>query len=285
MREISGQDGVGREPSGDTGAGLTADQAARIQAVAQRLADAARAETLRLFRSPALHPDNKAQKGFDPVTEADRASERTMRAILAEARPEDAILGEEFGAQPGTSGLTWVLDPIDGTRAFICGAPSWGVLIGVTDARGPIYGLVDQPFTGERFEGGLGLARLTDRDGSRPLRSRSGVTLEQATLMTTYPEVGTPEDHAAFRRVADRARLTRYGLDCYAYALLALGQVDLVIEAGLQPYDVVGPIAVVQAAGGVVSDWQGGPAHQGGRIIAAGSAALHAEALALLAQA
>lgn len=279
MREIH------RPNVSDRPGSVNAETAARLVATAHRLADAARAETLRMFRSPDIHPDNKAQKGFDPVTEADRASERAMRAILAEARPEDAILGEEFGAQPGSSGLTWVLDPIDGTRAFISGAPSWGVLIGVTDADGPIYGLVDQPFTGERFEGGLGFSRLTDRQGQRELRSRGGVTLEQATLMTTYPEVGSAEEHAAFRRVADRARLTRYGLDCYAYALVALGQVDLVIEAGLQAYDVVGPIAVVQAAGGVVTDWQGGPAHGGGRILAAASPELHAEALALLAQA
>jgi myo-inositol-1(or 4)-monophosphatase len=279
MREIH------RPNVSDRPGSVNAETAARLVATAHRLADAARAETLRMFRSPDIHPDNKAQKGFDPVTEADRASERAMRAILAEARPEDAILGEEFGAQPGSSGLTWVLDPIDGTRAFISGAPSWGVLIGVTDADGPIYGLVDQPFTGERFEGGLGISRLTDRQGQRELRSRGGVTLAQATLMTTYPEVGSAEEHAAFRRVADRARLTRYGLDCYAYALVALGQVDLVIEAGLQAYDVVGPIAVVQAAGGVVTDWQGGPAHGGGRILAAASPELHAEALALLAQA
>ncbi|MTH36491.1 histidinol-phosphatase [Paracoccus limosus] len=279
MREIH------RPNVSDRPGSVNAETAARLVATAHRLADAARAETLRMFRSPDIHPDNKAQKGFDPVTEADRASERAMRDILAEVRPEDAILGEEFGAQPGSSGLTWVLDPIDGTRAFISGAPSWGVLIGVTDADGPIYGLVDQPFTGERFEGGLGISRLTDRQGQRELRSRGGVTLAQATLMTTYPEVGSAEEHAAFRRVADRARLTRYGLDCYAYALVALGQVDLVIEAGLQAYDVVGPIAVVQAAGGVVTDWQGGPAHGGGRMLAAASPELHAEALALLAQA
>ena len=205
-----------------------------------------------------------------------------MRAILAERRPEDAILGEEFGAAPGSSGLTWVLDPIDGTRAFISGAPSWGTLIGLTDARGPIYGIVEQPFTGERFEGGLGRARVLTREGEAPLATRKGVSLSEATLLTTFPEIGSAEEYAAFRRVAAQARLTRYGLDCYGYALLALGQVDLVIEAGLQSYDVVAPIAVVQAAGGVVTDWQGGPAHGGGRIIAAATPEIHAEALALL---
>ena len=261
---------------------IAAASADRIVAVAHELADAARVETLRLFRSPGLRPDNKAASGFDPVTEADRASERAMRAILGEKRPDDAILGEEYGAQPGTSGLTWVLDPIDGTRAFIAGAPSWGVLIGVCDAQGPVYGVIDQPHLDERFEGGFGRETLTGRGKNVPLATRRGIPLAQATLMTTYPEVGTPAEHAAFRRVADAARLTRYGLDCYAYALLAAGHVDLVIEAGLQSYDVAGPIAVVQAAGGVATNWQGGPAHDGGTIIAAGSPELHAEALALL---
>ncbi|WP_134725832.1 histidinol-phosphatase [Paracoccus luteus] len=254
-----------------------------LRATAAALADAARVETLRYFRSPALAPDNKAATGFDPVTEADRASERAMRAILGAQRPDDAILGEEYGAQPGTSGLTWVLDPIDGTRAYLCGAPSWGVLIGIADADGPIHGIIDQPWTGERFEGGLGAARLTAPQGDRNLAVRRGVALADATLMTTYPEVGTPDEGAAFRRVAAQVRLTRYGMDCYAYALLALGQIDLVIEAGLQPYDIVAPMAVVQAAGGIVTDWQGGPAHDGGRVIAAATPELHAAALALLA--
>ena len=256
---------------------------AAIRETAAALADAARMETLRHFRSPLLAPDNKAASGFDPVTEADRACERAMRAILAERRPRDAILGEEYGPMPGTTGLTWVLDPIDGTRAYLCGAPTWGVLIGVTDAQGAVYGLIDQPWTGERFEGGPGVSGVTAPQGSRELSVRRGVALEQATLMTTYPEVGGADDTVAFRRVADAVRLTRYGFDCYAYALLALGQVDLVIEAGLQPYDVVAPIAVVEAAGGIVTDWAGGPAHAGGRVIAAATPELHAQALALLA--
>ena len=258
------------------------DEAARLAGIAHELADAARHETLKLFRSPDLRPDNKAEAGFDPVTEADRASERAMRAILGRRRPDDAILGEEYGASPGQTGLTWVLDPIDGTRAFMSGAPSWGVLIGLNDASGPVYGIIDQPHLEERFEGGLGIARMIGRRGTVPLATRRGVALADATLMTTYPEVGDAAEHAAFRRVADRARLVRYGLDCYAYALLAAGHVDLVIEAGLQAYDVAAPIAVIRAAGGVVTDWRGGPAHGGGRIIAAGSPELHAAALELL---
>lgn len=248
---------------------------------AHRMADAARAAILPLFRTD-LGADNKWQTGFDPVTEADRAAERAMRKVLARRRPDDAILGEEYGATPGTSGLTWILDPIDGTRAFLCGAPSWGVLIGLSDGSDIIYGLIDQPHLRERFEGGLGQARLLSDAGTRPLAARQTADLAGATLLTTYPEVGTPDEAAAFRRVAAQVRLTRYGLDCYGYALLALGQVDLVIEAGLQPYDIAGPLAVVRAAGGIVTDWRGGPAQGGGQVIAAATPALHRAALALL---
>lgn len=250
---------------------------------AHHLADAARRETLPLFRSRNLRPDNKLSSGFDPVTEADRASEQAMRDILGRLRPDDAILGEEFGPVAGTSGLTWVLDPIDGTRAFIAGAPSWGVLIGLRDEAGPVYGLIDQPFTNERFEGGLGVSRVTNSRGEEALGVRSDVSLKDAILLSTFPEVGTEAERHAFQRVAAQVRLTRYGLDCYGYALLVSGTVDLVIEAGLQAYDIVAPIAVVEAAGGIVTDWQGGPAHEGGQIIAAATPEIHAAALKLLA--
>lgn len=259
-----------------------------LLATAEALADAARAAVLPYFRHPELATDNKAGGGgFDPVTAADHAAETAMRAVLASRRPDDAILGEEQGASPGGSGLTWVLDPIDGTRAFLSGTPTWGVLIAVADAGGPRLGIIDQPWTGERFVGGLGEARLDSPHGARPLATRPARPLGQAILFTTFPEIGTPAERAAFGRVADRVRLTRYGLDCYAYALVAAGQIDLVIEAGLHPYDVAAPIAVIEAAGGIVTDWQGRPAHDtaasGGRILAAANRAIHAEALALLA--
>lgn len=241
-----------------------------------------------LFRADGLHSDNKdAEKGnggFDPVTEADRAAERAMRALLAERRPGDSVLGEEFGASHGTSGLTWVLDPIDGTRGFLSGTPTWGVLIAVTDASGPIYGLIDQPYIGERFEGGLGRAQLCGPLGRRALAARPGRALSEAILFTTFPELGTEAERAAFQAVAGRVRLTRYGMDCYAYALLACGQIDLVVEAGLQPYDILAPIAVIEAAGGIVTDWRGGPAHGGGRVLAAANVRQHAAALEILSQ-
>lgn len=258
--------------------------ASQIIRTAHEMADAARKAILPLFRSADLVADNKRPADFDPVTQADRAAELAMRDVLARLRPDDAILGEEYGSSPGTSGLTWILDPIDGTRAFICGAPSWGVLIGLSDGQDVVYGMIDQPYTGERFEGGLGQAQLTGPHGTRALQVRRDVPLDRANLMTTFPEVGTKAEAAAFRRVAEQVRLTRYGLDCYAYGLLALGQIDLVIEAGLQSYDIAGPLAVVQAAGGIVTDWQGGPAAQGGQVIAAATPELHRAAMALLAE-
>ena len=251
-------------------------------ATAHALADAAREATLLHFRKPGLLADSKETARFDPVTVADRLAEERMRAILAQRRPEDAILGEEYGAKAGTSGLTWVLDPIDGTRGYLSGTPTWGVLISVADESGPVYGLIDQPYIRERFEGGFGLARGQGPSGEFALACRAARPLADAIMLSTFPEVGTAAEHLAFRRVADRVRLVRYGMDCYGYALIAAGQIDLVIEAGLQPYDVQAPIAVIEAAGGVMTDWQGGPCHQGGQVLAAANAAVHAEALALL---
>lgn len=259
--------------------------ATQLMQVAERLADAARIETLRHFRRPDLQADSKETARFDPVTVADRAAEQAMRAILAELRPQDAILGEEYGTQSGTSGLTWVLDPIDGTRGYMSGTPTWGVLIGLVDQDGPVLGIIDQPYIGERLCGAAGIARLTGPQGESALQTRAPRDLSQAVIFSTFPEVGTQAEAEAFHTLAKSCRLTRYGMDCYAYALVAAGQIDLVVEAGLQTYDVVAPIAVIQAAGGIVTDWKGGPAHNGGRILAAANAEIHAQALAILSQA
>ncbi|MFT4150135.1 MAG: inositol monophosphatase family protein [Paracoccaceae bacterium] len=261
---------------------VSAAEAADLIATAAELAEAARKATLLHFRSAALMADNKETHRFDPVTVADRLSEERMREILARRRPQDGILGEEYGAQEGSSGLTWVLDPIDGTRGYLSGTPTWGVLISVADATGPIYGLIDQPYIRERFEGGFGRAQVTGPSGTAALKTRAARPLAEAILFTTFPELGTPEEGATFRRVASGAKLVRYGMDCYAYALIAAGQIDLVIEAGLQAYDVQAPIAVIEAAGGIVTDWQGRPCHNGGQVLAAANATIHAEALRLL---
>ena len=266
----------------------TGAEARAVAETAAAMAEAARAETLPRFRAASLAVESKGAAGFDPVTEADRAAEAAMRAVLAERRPEDGILGEEMAATPGRSGRVWVIDPIDGTRAFLVGAPTWGTLIALCDGppeRGgrPLYGLIDQPHTGERWTGGLGEAALVSPAGTAPLGTSGVRRLADARLCTTFPELGSEAERAAFGRVAAAARLTRYGLDCYAYGLLAAGHVELVIEAGLAPYDICAPLAVIEAGGGIVTDWQGGPAQGGGRILAAANAELHAAARALLA--
>ncbi|WP_209424935.1 histidinol-phosphatase [Pararhodobacter sp. SW119] len=257
---------------------LTAD----LWRTAHALADIARPVTLQFFRSTDLDVSSKNALHFDPVTAADRAAEAAIRSALAERRPQDAVLGEEQGLTPGTSGLTWIIDPIDGTRGYLSGTPTWGVLIALADTEGPMLGLIDQPYIGERFWGGLGEAACEGPHGRSRLVTRRPRPLEQAVLYTTFPEIGTDAERAAFERVRDRVRLVRYGMDCYAYALLAAGQIDLVIEAGLHVYDIAAPLAVIEAAGGIVTDWHGGPAHAGGQVLAAANREIHAEALALL---
>ncbi|MEM1343109.1 MAG: histidinol-phosphatase [Pseudomonadota bacterium] len=258
-------------------------------ALAERLAEAARQAVLVHFRIPDLTADNKATSGYDPVTVADRASEAAMRAILAAERPEDGILGEEEAPRASRSGLTWVLDPIDGTRAFIAGLPLWGVLIGLDDGSRGRLGVIDQPYIGERFAG------MLQNDGTRTawferagvrheIATRPCAGLSEAVLFTTDPALFTAREGAGFAKVRARAQLTRYGTDCYAYALVAAGLADLVVEAGLARYDIAAPAALVEAAGGIVTDWQGGDARFGGRVIAAGDARVHAEALAILSE-
>jgi histidinol phosphatase-like enzyme (inositol monophosphatase family) len=257
-----------------------------LWAVADEMADAARAAILPYFRTNLLETEDKiglgGQAGFDPVTVADRAAEDAMRHVLARLRPDDAILGEERGTTSGTTGLTWVLDPIDGTRGFISGTPTWGVLISLNDENGPRLGVIDQPYIGERFCGGLGRASVTGPLGHAALKTLPPRPLSDAILFTTFPEVGSPPERRAFDAVSTQVKLTRYGCDCYAYGLLAAGQVDLVIEAGLNAYDICGPIGVIESAGGIVTNWRGAPAHEGGTVIAAANAEIHSNALKIL---
>lgn len=260
---------------------------AALLPLAHRLADAAGAAALAHFRADGLAAEDKdGIARFDPVTAADREAEAAIRAILAAERPDDGILGEEDVRVESRSGFTWVLDPVDGTRAFISGLPTWGVLIALDDGEAGRIGIVDQPFTGERFTGVHGAegarAELRHRGAARPIRVRPCAGIGSATLFATAPEMFGPADRPAFDRASAAARMTRYGVDCYAYALLALGQIDLVVEAGLAAYDIAAPAALVRAAGGIVTDWEGGDPRWGGRVIAAGDPRVHAEALARL---
>ncbi|MDX2288723.1 MAG: histidinol-phosphatase [Hyphomicrobiaceae bacterium] len=255
------------------------------------LADAARPLTLRHFRSHAPVDNKGAQGTFDPVTAADRDAEDQMRRLIAERYPDHAIVGEEHGStheQPDVATvpppITWIIDPVDGTRAFIMGWPLWGTLIAAADASGPLVGLMDQPYTRERFTGDGRTAHLKGPDGrTSKLATRSCGSLRDAVLATTDPGLFAPgHESNAFARVRDVVRMTRYGGDCYAYAMLAAGHTDLVVEAGLNAYDIAALVPIIEGAGGVITTWDGGPAGNGGRIVAAGDRHLHAEALAML---
>lgn len=246
-----------------------------------RLAEAARAETLPRFRSP-LNVVNKEALGFDPVTEGDRAAEAAIRAIIASEYPEHGILGEEHDNVGVDRDQVWVIDPIDGTRAFISGVPVWGTLIGFQEKGRAVMGMMDQPFTGERYFADGEHAWYSGPDGEQRINTRECDRLEDAILFTTSPHLFKGVEAKRFEAVQDKVRLFRYGIDCYAYVLLAAGHVDLVIETVLKPYDVGALIPIIEQAGGKITTWTGERPEAGGAIVAAGSEALHAQALAIL---
>lgn len=249
-----------------------------------RLADAAGEAILPYFRAGTA-VDNKEAGAFDPVTEADRASEAAMRRLIAEHRPGDGVLGEEYDTLPSRNGRGWTLDPIDGTRGFIAGTTAWTVLIAHTREGLPRVGVIDQPHTGERFFGNGDEAGLTHRGIETPIRVSRVTRLDKALMATTDPYLFLGAEADVFGTLRSKLRLTRYGMDAYAYALLAAGGVDLVVESGLKPFDVQALIPVVTGAGGVLTDWAGHPAHHGGQVVAAATPELHAAALDILAPA
>ncbi|MEE2566498.1 inositol monophosphatase family protein [Hyphobacterium marinum] len=253
---------------------------------AGRLADAARAAILPYFRAEAGLENKLGETGFDPVTLADRASEAAMRSLISAERPDDGILGEEFPPVDSRNGRLWTLDPIDGTRGFIAGFPTWTVLIALDDGPDSILGMIDQPYIGERFTGSVSGAVHSRSGLPDRIPAVSGVTrLDGAILASTDPYLFEGAEAEAFARLRAAARLTRFGHDAYAYACLASGQIDLVVESGLQPFDVRALIPVVTAAGGVLTNWRGGPAGDGGQVVAAATPELHATALDMLASA
>jgi myo-inositol-1(or 4)-monophosphatase len=240
-------------------------------------------EAIRPFFRTALGVENKSLSGgFDPVTAADRAAEAAMRALIKRTFPAHGILGEEFAAERPDAEYVWVLDPIDGTKSFICGMPAWGTLIALTRRGEPIYGMMHQPFTREQFTGDGKAASYHGPVGDRTLRTRPCADLADAVLATTSPLLMNEADRRAFGRVEKSARLSRYGGDCYAYCMLAAGHIDLVIETELKPYDVQPLIPIIQGAGGIITTWENDRPHQGGRILAAGDKRVHATAMELL---
>jgi myo-inositol-1(or 4)-monophosphatase len=239
-------------------------------------------ETILPFFRTALTVENKKIGGFDPVTAADRAAEQTMRTLIRGAFPDHGIVGEEYGSERTDAEYVWVLDPIDGTKSFITGMVAWGTLIGLMRFGEPVFGMMHQPFTRERFSGDGGAAAYRGPNGKRDLHVRACASLGDAILSTTSPLLMNQADRAAFARLENAAKLSRYGGDCYAYCMLAAGQIDLVVETEIKPHDIVPLIPIVTGAGGIVTTWENGPAQAGGRIVVAGDRRVHAAALEML---
>jgi histidinol phosphatase-like enzyme (inositol monophosphatase family) len=248
------------------------------------LADISAGAILPYFRKPLSIANKAGGSAFDPVTVADRAAERAIRKAIRARFPDHGIVGEEYGTVAGKGRYRWLIDPIDGTRAFIIGSPLWGTLIGLMEGPRAVLGLMDQPFTGERFWSDGHRAQWRGPTGkARRIKTRACARLGDAVLTTTHPDLfASTTDADRFGDVRSRVRMTRYGGDCYGYCLLAAGFVDLIVEADLKPYDVVALVPIIEAAGGLITTWGGGPASEGGRIIAAGDRRVHQEAMAIL---
>lgn len=257
----------------------------------QDLATASGQAIMPFFRS-AIHATDKSSGGvFDPVTEADHAAENVMRRMIRDTFPDHGIIGEEFGSENTDAEYVWVLDPIDGTKSFISGMPVWGTLIGLNHNGAPCYGVMHQPFTRELFSGDGQSASWQRIDAKvdtgaptpvKKLTVRSCDGLADATLMTTHPDLLVKGTRRQFNSVERKVRLSRYGGDCYSYCMLASGCVDLIIESGINAYDIVALIPIVEGAGGVITTWDGGPAAKGGAIVAAGDPRVHEQALEIL---
>jgi histidinol phosphatase-like enzyme (inositol monophosphatase family) len=248
---------------------------------AHKLANAAAAVTLKHFRSN-LTADHKGGASFDPVTVADREAEQIMRAILAQDHPSHGIAGEEFGLEGGGADYVWTLDPIDGTRAFILGVPVWGTLVGLQHNGVPLLGVMDQPFIGERFWNDEKASWYRGPSGLRRCRTRPCPELREAMLGATTPDMFEGGDELRFGNLAKAVRMRRFGGDCYFYCMLALGYLDLVVEAKLRPFDIVPLIPIVEKAGGVTGRWERDGVPELGRYIACGDAALMEPALSIL---
>ncbi len=246
---------------------------------------AADRETLPRFRTN-LSVDNKYSSGFDPVTDADRAAERAIRAVIEKAFPDHALIGEEYDNKLTDSRFSWVIDPVDGTRSFISGVPLWGTLIGVAFDAQAVAGIMSQPFTGEVFIGRPGGSDWRHAGERRALRSSACTEISKARLFTTSEALfDTPEKRAGWDAVARDSLLVRHGADCYAYCLLAAGHVDLVIETGLNAFDIAALIPIIEQAGGCISTWDGERPDKGGNIIAAATPQLRDQVLERIARA
>ncbi len=267
----------------------------RLVAVAHQAADAASVPSTANFRQ-TVDIENKLQgQGFDPVTIADRQAEAEIKTVVQSAFPEHGFFGEESERNIKTDQPMWIVDPIDGTRAYITGMPLWGTLIAVYDGSDAVLGILEQPILKERFVGTCyhsgdlhsqsikRCAELITPSGTKPLTTRNTQNLDVAIAQTTTPDFFTDQaDLKCFQALKDSVSMVRYGGDCYCYALLAMGYIDVVIERLLEPYDIAALIPIVEGAGGKVTDWQGGSAVSGGAVVASANAQLHDKVLARL---
>lgn len=257
---------------------LTIQEIEQYKSFADRLADAAAVITLANFRRP-IEIENKETAGaFDPVTAADKAAEQAMRALITEEYPEHTIIGEEYDSVQGSSKFSWVLDPIDGTRAYIMGLPTWGTLIALLYEGDPIIGIIDQPYTKERFVGTPHGTSLNGKD----ITCRTCDTLGDAILSTTAFESFSASEQKAYLSLASTVKLNRPGYDCYAYAMVAHGMIDIVAEAAMKIVDIMALIPIIRGAGGIVSNWHGKDVCEDGRLLACGDANIHRAAVELL---
>jgi myo-inositol-1(or 4)-monophosphatase len=272
---------VGKEAGGEPSQYESTMTAIDFSAFVNELATVSGETILPFFRT-ALTITDKGKDQFDPVTAADHAAETAMRMLIRRTFPAHGVVGEEFGADRPDAEYVWVLDPIDGTKSFMAGMPAWGTLIALTRFGEPVFGMMSQPFIGERFSGDGLAAQYKGPAGNRELRVRPCGKLSDAVLFTTSPLLMNETDRKAFQKVEAAVKLSRYGGDCYAYCMLAAGHVDLVIETGLKPYDIVALVPIITGAGGVITTWEGKPAQSGGRIVAAGDPRIHEAALKIL---
>jgi myo-inositol-1(or 4)-monophosphatase len=251
--------------------------------IAVSVAEAVGPIALRYFRNPVDVEDKSGGRAFDPVTRADKEVEANIRADLERHFPGHGILGEEEAEREADSPYRWVIDPIDGTRAFISGVPAWGILLGLTFDEACLVGVMHQPYLGETFLGSAEGAWVRRAGKEQAIQTSRTNEIASAIVYCTHPSTfSKSEDLHRFEQVADKSRMMRFGGDCYSHCLLAHGQIDLVIEGSLEPYDIIPLIPIIEGAGGVVTNWQGGDASRGGLIIAAANPELHSQALETL---
>jgi histidinol phosphatase-like enzyme (inositol monophosphatase family) len=263
---------------------LSAARIAELESFLLELNRASAAHTLSLFRADHGLKNKAGAAGFDPVTEADVGAEKILRRLIGERYPDHGVIGEELGDDRPDAEFVWVLDPVDGTRAFIAGLPTWCTLIGLRRQGRPVLGSIGQPFLGEIYLGHAGGSRLLSPSGETPLQVRPCPLLTQAIIATTDPEgLFDGAELGAWTQVRAAARLARTGCDAYAFARVAAGTMDLVVEAGLKPWDIEAAIPVIEGAGGLVTDWRGQPVGpNAGQVAVAGDRACLEEALVAL---